>query len=312
MYVNYKFGKESIFMKKNDSNKSEKSFSSSSINWYPGHMAKTLREIKKDLKLIDIVLVILDARIPFASFNKEVHELIKTKTVILVFNKYDLANITALNNAEAKYKKQGFYTVRTNSLTGEGIDKLVALVKEIGSKIKSENESKSRKVLKPVYRALVVGVPNVGKSSLINKISGRKSAEVGNKPGITKKRQWIKVGEDIEIMDTPGLLSKSLKEDGIGEKLAIAGTIKEEILDQEVLAYALINILMSNDWYEAMFKERYKLDSSINSMVEFQILDAVGRKRGALLKGDVVDTNKAAKILIEDYRTGKIGKISLE
>lgn len=295
-----------------ENNKTQESLSKVVINWYPGHMAKTLREIRKDLKLIDIVLVILDARIPFASFNKEVHELIKTKTVILVFNKYDLANITALNNAEAKYKKQGFYTVRTNSLTGEGIDKLVALVKEIGSKIKTENESKSRKVLKPVYRALVVGVPNVGKSSLINKISGRKSAEVGNKPGITKKRQWIKVGEDIEIMDTPGLLSKSLKEDGIGEKLAIAGTIKEEILDQEVLAYTLINILMSNDWYEAMFKERYKLDSSINSMVEFQILDAVGRKRGTLLKGDVVDTNKAAKILIEDYRTGKIGKISLE
>lgn len=290
----------------------EKSFSKVSINWYPGHMAKTLREIKKDLKLIDIVLVILDARIPFASFNKEVHELIKSKTVILVFNKYDLANITALNNAEVKYKKQGFYTVRTNSLTGEGIDKLISLIKELGSKIKEENSSNAKKVVKPVYRALVVGVPNVGKSSLINKLSGRKTAEVGNKPGITKKRQWIKVDENTEIMDTPGLLSKALKEDGIGEKLAIAGNIKEEILDQEALAYVLINILMSNDWYEAMFKERYKLDSAINSMVEFQILDAVGRKRGALLKGDVVDTNKAAKILIEDYRTGKIGKISLE
>jgi len=278
-----------------------------------GHMAKTLREIKEDIKLMDIVLVILDARLPFASLNKDVYEIIKTKTVIMVFNKADLANITALNNAEAKYKKEGCYTVRTNSLTGEGIDKLIALIRDIGSKIKYENKtSKSYKMLKPVYRALVVGVPNVGKSSIINKMSGKKSAEVGNKPGVTKKRQWLKVGQDIEIMDTPGLLSKSLKEDGSGEKLAIAGNIKEEVLDEETLSYSLINILMSNDWYEAMFKDRYGLDSDIDSMVEFEILAEVGRKRGALLKGDNVDTNKAAKILLDDYRSGRIGKISLE
>ena len=283
------------------------------INWYPGHMAKTLREIKQDVKLMDIVLVILDARVPYASLNKEVYEIIKSKTVIMVFNKADLANVTALNNAEAKYKKEGCYTVKTNSLTGEGIDKLTALIKDIGSKIKYQNKtSKSYKQLKLVYRALVVGIPNVGKSSIINKLSGKKSAEVGNKPGITKKRQWIKVSDTIEIMDTPGLLSKNLKQDGTGEKLAIAGTIKDEILDKEALAYTLINILLSNDWYAAMFKERYGLGTEIDSMVEFEILEQIGRKRGALLKGDVVDTNKAARILLEDYKNGKIGKISLE
>jgi len=297
-------------MPKNDVNEK---FPKVRINWYPGHMAKTLREIKSDMKLIDIVLVILDARLPYSSLNKDVYEIIKSKTVIMVFNKADLANITALNNAEAKYKKDGCYTVKTNSLTGEGIDKLVALIREIGGKIKHENKtSKSYNVLKPVYRALVVGVPNVGKSSLINKMSGKKSAEVGNKPGVTKKKQWLKVEQDIEIMDTPGILSKKLREEGTGEKLAIAATIKEEILDQEALAYHLINILMSNDWYEAMFKERYKLDAAIDSMVEFEILNEIGRKRGALLKGDIVDTNKAARILLEDYRSGKIGKISLE
>ena len=291
----------------------DKVVNKSVINWYPGHMAKALREIKGTLKLIDIVLVILDARIPYSSLNKDVYELIKTKTVIMVFNKADLANITALNNAEAKYKKEGCYTVRTNSLTGEGIDRLISLIKDIGTKIKYENKtSKSYKLLKPVYRALVVGVPNVGKSSIINKMSGRKSAEVGNKPGVTKKLQWLKVGTDIEIMDTPGLLSKSLKEEGMGEKLAIAGTKKDEVLDEEVLAHTLINILLSNDWYAAMFKERYGLDSSIDSMVEFEILEQVGRKRGALLKGDIVDTTKASRILLEDYRSGKIGKISLE
>ena len=290
----------------------EKSLHKSSINWYPGHMAKTLREIKADMKLIDIVLVILDARCPYASLNKEVYEIIKSKTVIMVFNKADLANITALNNAEAKYKKEGCYTVKTNSLTGQGIDKVISYIKELGEKIASGKTSKSYKVLKPVYKVLVVGVPNVGKSSIINKLSGKKSAEVGNKPGITKKRQWIKVGQDIEIMDTPGLLSKNLKQDSAGEKLAIAGNIKEEILDAEVLAHGLINILMSNDWYMAMFKSRYNLSNEIDSMYEFQILEQVGRKRGALLAGGIVDTTKAARILLEDYRNGKIGKISLE
>lgn len=283
------------------------------INWYPGHMAKAMREIKGDLKLIDIVLIILDARAPYASLNKEVYELVKDKTIIMVFNKADLANITALKNAEAKYKKEGCYVVSTNSITGEGINDLISLIKKLGEKIKYENKTnKQYKEMKHVYRALVVGVPNVGKSSIINKMSGRKSAEVGNKPGITKKRQWLKVGDSIEIMDTPGLLSKSLKEEGAGEKLAILGNIKEEILDVEILAHTLINILLSNDWYRAMFMDRYKLDSSIDQMVEFQILDEIGRKRGCLLKGDIVDSTKAAKILLEDYRTGKIGKINLE
>ena len=277
-----------------------------------GHMAKALREIKNDMKLIDIVLVILDARLPYSSLNKEVYDIVKSKTVIIVFNKCDLANITALNNAEAKYKREGCYTVKTNSLTGEGIDKLIATIRELGKKIKYVNKtSDSYNILKPVYRALVVGIPNVGKSSIINKMSGKKSAEVGNKPGVTKKMQWLRVEKDIEIMDTPGLLSKSLQQ-GIGEKLAIAGTIKDEILDEESLAYYLINILLCNDWYAAMFKDRYGLDSEIDSMTEFGILEQVGRKRGALLKGDVVDTTKAARILLEDYRSGKIGKISLE
>lgn len=276
-------------------------------------MAKTLREIKDDLKLMDIVLVILDARCPYASLNKEVYEIIKSKPVIMVFNKADLANITALNKAEEKYKKEGCYTARTNSLTGDGIDKLISSIQEIGKKTKYENKtSDSYKMLKPVYRVLIVGIPNVGKSSIINKISGKKSAEVGNKPGITKNKQWLKAGNNIEIMDTPGLLSKNLKEDSAGEKLAIAGTIKEEILDLEALAYTLVNILMVNDLYKAMFKDRYGLDSAIESMTEFEILEQIGRKRGALVKGDVVDTNKAAKILLEDYRNGKIGKISLE
>ena len=286
---------------------------STNINWFPGHMAKTLREIKRDLKLIDIVLIILDARVPYSSLNKEVYELVKSKTVIMVFNKKDLASVTSLRRAEEKYKKDGCYTVSTNSVTGEGVENLINLIKEIGERIKYKDKtSSSYKNIKHVYRTLVVGMPNVGKSSLINKLSGRKSAEVGNKPGVTKKNQWIRIGNSIEMLDTPGVFPKSIKEEGSGEKLAIAYTIKEEVLDIETLSYVLINILMSNDLYEAMFKSRYSLDSSIDSMTEFEILDEVGRKRGALLKGDVVDKNKAAKILLEDFRKGVIGKISLE
>ncbi len=276
-------------------------------------MAKAIREISEIMQLIDIAVVILDARAPFASLNQDIYEIIKSKTVIMVFNKSDLANVTALNQAEEKYKSQGCYTVRTNSLTGEGIDNLKKLICELGYKIKyGKKTSAMYKNIKKVYRVLVVGIPNVGKSSVINKISGKKSALVGNKPGVTKKRQWIKVGQDIELMDTPGLLAKNIASDSSAEKLAITGNIKDEILDMEILALSLINTLMSNKVYEAMFKSRYDLTDEIDKMQEFEILEAVGMSRKALLKGGVVDVTKTAKILIEDYRTGKIGKISLE
>ncbi len=283
------------------------------INWYPGHMAKTLREIKEDLKLIDIVAVILDARTPYASLNQDVYEIIKTKTVLMVFNKADLADSIKLKEAEARYGKNGCYTVRTNSLSGEGIDTLTKRIREIGEKVKyGKKTSESYKMLKKVYRVLVVGIPNVGKSSLINRVSGKKSAEVGNKPGVTKQKQWIRVGKDIELMDTPGLLAKSISQDGKAYRLAIAGTIKDDILDMEVLAVELLDILMANKLYTAMLKDRYGLGEEIESLRSFEILELIGRKRGALLKGDAVDLLKASRIVIEDYRNGKLGKISLE
>lgn len=276
-------------------------------------MAKTIREISEIMKLIDISIIILDARAPFASLNQDIYEIIKSKTVIMVFNKSDLANVTALNQAEEKYKKEGCYTVRTNSLTGEGIEELKKLIRELGYKIKyGKKTSMMYKNLKKVYRVLVVGIPNVGKSSLINKIAGKKSALVGNKPGVTKSKQWIKVGQDIELMDTPGLLAKNIAHENSAEKLAITGNIKDEILDMEILALTLINILMSNKVYEAMFKSRYGLEDNVDKMQDFEILEQVGLSRNALVKGGAVDVTKTAKLLIEDYRTGKIGKISLE
>ena len=291
----------------------EKSCASTSINWYPGHMAKTVREITEIMKLIDISIVILDARIPYASLNKDIYDVIKSKTVIMVFNKSDLASVSSLKHAEEKYRSEGCYTVKTNSLTGEGIDSLIKLIKDLGHKIKySKKTSNMYKNIKKVYRVLVVGIPNVGKSSVINKIAGKKSALVGNKPGVTKKKQWIKVGQDIELMDTPGLLAKNIASDNSSEKLAITGNIKDEVLDMEILALSLINILMANDVHAAMFKQRYALDKKIDTMKDYEILEEVGKSRGAIVQGGVVDISKAARLLIEDYRTGKIGKISLE
>lgn len=299
--------------KKDKEEGKNKSCTSVSINWFPGHMAKTIREIKNDIKLIDIVLVVLDSRIPYTSLNKDIYEIIKQKTCIMLFNKSDLANPISLKEAEKKYIKEGCYVATTNATTGEGIQKVISLIRELGSKIKYENKtSKAYKDLKPVYRVLVVGIPNVGKSSVINQISGRKTAEVGNKPGITKKKQWIKVGQDIELMDTAGVFSPKFSKEGAGEKLAITGNIKDEIIDVELLALSLINTLISNDWYYAMLKDRYKLDTTVELLRDCEILEQIGRKRGALLKGDVVDINKTARILLEDYRSNKLGKISLE
>ena len=292
---------------------SEEKLTKVGINWYPGHMAKTLKEIKDDIRLVDIVVIVLDARVPYASLNLDVYEIVKSKTVIMVFNKADLANPIALKRAEEKYKSQGCYVCRTNSMMGEGIENLTKTIRTIGEKVKYGNKtSDSYKMLKKVYRTLIVGIPNVGKSSLINRISGKKSAEVGNKPGVTKQKQWIKVARDIELMDTPGLLSKNISQDGKGFKLALAGTIKDDVVDMEILALELINILTADKLYCAMFKDRYGLGEEIEPLSDFELLELVGRKRGALLKGDAVDLEKASRILIEDYRTGKIGKISLE
>jgi len=280
------------------------------INWFPGHMAKTRKQITDDLKLVDVVIEILDARIPISSQNPEIKQITQNKKKVIILNKCDLSDEKQNNKWAEYFIKKGQKVVLVDSNTGKGINEVIKQTQTVMEDELKKLVEKGR--IGRRIRVMIVGIPNVGKSSFINRITKKTTAEVGNKPGVTKKRQWLKVGQDIEIMDTPGLLSKSLKEDGSGEKLAIAGNIKEEVLDEETLSYSLINILMSNDWYEAMFKDRYGLDSDIDSMVEFEILAEVGRKRGALLKGDNVDTNKAAKILLDDYRSGRIGKISLE
>ena len=295
-----------------NNNKENNVRTSAPISWYPGHMVKAINEIKKDLKYIDIVLVVLDARIPFASMNKDIYEIIKHKTIILLFNKSDLADPVKLKIAEDKYRKEGCYIVRTIATQKEGIKETIELIKTLGEKIKYKNKtSSSYNIVKKVYKVLIVGVPNSGKSSILNKIANKKSAETGNRPGITKKKQWIRVGKEIEIMDTPGLLPpRLLNKDG--EKLAIVGNIKEEILDVELLAIELIKILKDNKLYLSMLKDRYNIVDDIDSLKEIKILELIGTKRGAFLKKGEIDLTKSALFLLEDFRSKKIGKISLE
>jgi len=276
-------------------------------------MVKTVSEIKQDLKLIDIVCVVLDARIPYASNNKELYEVIKQKSVIMVLNKSDLADKVSLEKAENKYKKDGCYTIRTNCVTGSGISELLSLIRELGSRIKNKNKtSEMYKKMNKVYRVMVVGIPNVGKSSLINKLSGKTSAKVGNKPGVTRQKQWIRPAKDIEIMDTAGVLWPKLEENMAGIKLAITGNIKGEVVDQELIAFEFIDMIKENEKYMSYVKARYKLDDDVQNSTTLQIIEQIGENRGIMQKGGIVDTQRVCNMLLDEYRSGKLGCISLE
>lgn len=276
-------------------------------------MVKTVSEIKQDLKLIDIVCVVLDARIPYASNNKELFEVIKQKSVIMVLNKSDLADKVSLEKAENNYKKDGCYTIRTNCVTGSGISELLSLIRELGSRIKNKNKtSEMYKKMNNVYRVMVVGIPNVGKSSLINKLSGKTSAKVGNKPGVTRQKQWIRPAKDIEIMDTAGVLWPKLEENMAGIKLAITGNIKGEVVDQELIAFEFIDMIKENEKYMSYVKARYKLDDDVQNSTTLQIIEQIGENRGIMQKGGIVDTQRVCNMLLDEYRSGKLGCISLE
>ncbi len=283
------------------------------INWFPGHMVKAINEIKASMKLIDIVVMVVDSRACLSSENKIIFDIIGSKPLIIVLNKYDLADKRALDNKIKEYHSRGYYTVTTNANIGEGIDKLKKTIIQVGEKVKYINKtSDAYKDVKNIYRVLIAGVPNVGKSTVINKLAGKQSANVGNKPGVTIKKQWIRVGDNIELMDTPGILWPKLEENDSGIKLALIGNIKEEILEIEELAIYLINYLKNNSDYMSMLKKRYNLEDEIDIMQNHEVLEEIAKSRGALTKGSEVDYFKASKILLEDFKTSKIGKINLE
>lgn len=292
--------------------------SKTNINWFPGHMAKTRRQIEEDLKLVDIVIELLDARIPVASQNPDLKKILKNKIVIKVLNKSDLADSRENKKWKEYFIKQGNQTVIVNANNGQGIDETIRKVEEVMKEkleLLSEKGRTGRKI-----RVMIVGIPNVGKSSFINRVAKRNSAEVGNKPGVTKSKQWIRVNEKVELLDTPGVLWPKFESEEVALNISFTGTIKDSILAQTEIAYQLLKYLLAN--YRGNVCERYNLkieevdqvlsqDNEENINI-YEIMLMIGKKRGAIISGGNIDDEKTAKIILDDFRTGRLGTITLE
>lgn len=299
-----------------NSNKEE--FSKMNINWYPGHMAKTRRQIAEDLKLIDVVIELLDARIPVSSQNPDIAKLTKGKKKIILLNKCDLADEKQNKLWVEYYKKRGITAVLTDSNSGKGIDASIKEIEKIMETDLQEQASKGRVGRK--VRAMILGIPNVGKSSYINRISKRTTAGVGNKPGVTRQKQWIRINEKVELLDTPGVLWPKFESEEVALNLAFTGTIKDEILQRTEIAYQLLKFLLEN--YKKNVCERYKLEESyIKETLEqdqpenfniYEIMLEIGKRRGCIISGGNIDEEKTARILLDDFRSGKLGRITLE
>lgn len=302
-----------------EKNNQEKSCRYVGLSWYPGHMAKTKRQIIEDLKLVDIVVEILDARIPTSSQNPDIQSYIKEKNKVIVLNKCDLANEKATNDWVKHFEKQGIPAVITDANSGKGIKEVISNIRKSASETKEKSAQKGR--IGRSIRVMVLGIPNVGKSSFINRISKKTSAQVGNKPGVTRQKQWIRVDEGIELMDTPGVLWPKFESETVAMNLSFTGTIKDDILEKTEIAYALMKYLVDN--YKQNLSERYKLGNAIDTIInsnEYQdendkyleIFELIGKKRGAIVSGGRVDYEKVSAILLDEFRSGKLGRITLE
>ena len=276
------------------------------INWYPGHMAKTKKQLIEDLKLIDIVVEVIDARIPEASINPDIQEYIKEKTKIIVLNKADLADENITQKWIQMYKAQGINAISVESNSGKNMQAVVNKIKEEYQKIKEKYIQKGR--IGKAIRVMVIGIPNVGKSTFINSLAKRSTAKVGNKPGVTKQKQWIKIDNNIEIMDTPGMLWPRLDNKEYAMHLAFCGTIGESAIDNEEIAYYLLEYLLNN--YPQTIEERYNIDTKNKETME--ILEEIARKRGAIISGGNINMQKISDIILNEFRSGKLGRITIE
>lgn len=276
------------------------------INWFPGHMRKTQREIKENLKLVDAVIEIRDARIPRSSANPDIDRLLEGKPRIILLNKSDLTDSKVTKEWINYLSNENTKVLEVNCLKGEGLKAikpaLLDLLKEKHDRLKSKG------MVKITTRVMVVGIPNVGKSTFINKMARNNIAKTGDKPGVTKNKQWIKTAIGIELLDTPGVLWPKFEDDTTALNLAFTGAIKDEIMDIEELALKLVERLQTR--YEVQLKERYKLQEIFENPLD--TLDAIGKKRGTLISGGNIDYNRIAVILLDEFRGGKIGRISLE
>lgn len=273
--------------------------------WYPGHMTKAKRMMQENIKLIDLIIELVDARIPMSSRNPDIDELGKGKSRIILLNKSDLADARLNQEWESFFKEKGYFVQQLNAKTGAGIKNIQALVQE-SCKEKIERDRKRGIINRPV-RAMVVGIPNVGKSTFINSFAGKACAKTGNKPGVTKGKQWIRLNKNLELLDTPGILWPKFGDQKIGEHLALIGSINDEILHVDELAVALIRNLKNS--YLDLLEKRYDITIDEDA---YDTLKKIAIARKCLQKGELPDVDRASSMLLEDFRSGKLGRITLE
>ena len=275
------------------------------FQWYPGHMTKARRMMQENIKLIDIVVELVDARVPFSSKNPDIDELAKNKYRLIVLNKADMADAKTTAAWQNYFEAKGFFVAKVNSQKGAGMKEVKSLIEKACQEKKARD--KKRGILNRPLRAMVVGIPNVGKSTFINSFAGKACAKTGNKPGVTKGKQWIRLNKNLELLDTPGVLWPKFDDQQTGMHLAFIGSMNDNILDVQELAYQLIKLLA--DLYPNAIKDRYSIEGDKEPL---QVMYQVAEKRGCKLKGNQPDLDKTSGIILDDFRSGKLGRISID
>jgi ribosome biogenesis GTPase A len=279
------------------------------IQWFPGHMTKTKRQIQASLKLVDAVAEIIDARIPVSSRNPDLDSIIQNKPRVVLMNKCDMADPSSTQKWINYFKNNGIVAIPIDCKTGRGINKFVSSVNEV-LKEKIEKQ-KAKGLLNPTVRVMIVGIPNVGKSTFINRISKNRKAKAEDKPGVTRGNQWFTINKGFEVLDTPGVLWPKFEDKIVGERLAFTGAVKDQIMDTELLAMRLLDFLKVEK--NPIFVERFKLQNEpIEDIESYELLELIGRKRGMLISGGEIDTERAAIMLLDEYRSAKLGKYTFE
>lgn len=279
------------------------------IQWFPGHMTKTKRQIQASLKLVDAIAEIIDARIPVSSRNPDLDSIIQNKPRVVLMNKCDMADPSSTQKWINYFKNNGIVAIPIDCKTGRGINKFVSSVNEV-LKEKIEKQ-KAKGLLNPTVRVMIVGIPNVGKSTFINRISKNRKAKAEDKPGVTRGNQWFTINKGFEVLDTPGVLWPKFEDKIVGERLAFTGAVKDQIMDTELLAMRLLDFLKVEK--NPIFLERFKLPNEpIENIESYELLELIGRKRGMLISGGEIDTERAAIMLLDEYRSAKLGKYTFE
>ncbi len=295
-------------MQKKQNNDIQKNLSKVAISWFPGHMAKTRRKINESLSLVDAVAEIVDARIPVASRNPDINELVKNKPRLILLNKCDLSDPAANREWKEYYKSRGITAISVDCKTGRGVDRFVASVKGILSEKLEYYRSKG--MVGKTVKVMIVGIPNVGKSSFINCMAKSARAVVADRPGVTRGNQWYKIDKQLELLDTPGVLWPKFDDQTVGENLAFTGAIKDTVVDTETLASLLCGKL--SKLYPSALVSRYGIEPPKEDTEPYEILESIAKKRGFIMRGGVLDTERAAAIVLDEFRGGKLGKITLE